>query len=389
MDDSKNPPKKRVAVLAGARSTEHEVSLVSAYNIVNAIDKKKYDVFVVGIDKDGIWRQYAPDNFAVNADLGVGKVSLSKEPISGRLAVRQCSREFYDIDNNQAVFECDIVFPAVLGNYAEDGLMQGLLRMMDVPFVTADALGSAVGFDKDISYRLMRDAGLPIANFANLRKNQPVPSFDELAKDLESNTIFIKPANAGSSVGVSRATDQESLDQALALAFAYDVKVIAQAAVVGREVEISVTGNIGDMKTSVVGEIVSKDPKDFYSYENKYINSSNVDLIAPADISDSVYQKISQAAIKVCEVLECEGFGRVDFFIGENDEIYVNEINTMPGFTAFSMFPRLWGKSGVSYPELVDWLLDLAIERYDFRVAPIITDASDIIKVANSIKAKF
>lgn len=392
MNSTQTPPttdKPRVAVFCGARSTEHEVSLVSAFNIVKAIDKSKYEVFVVGISKEGVWKQYSTDDFATNADQGVGSVRLSDNPISGRLTVRQNSREFYDIDNNQVAFECDIVFPAVLGNYAEDGHMQGLLRMMDVPFTTADTLGSSVGFDKDLAYRLLRDAGLSVANFVTLRKQFEAPSFDSLTEEIGSNTLFIKPANAGSSVGVSRATDQESLNQALSLAFAYDVKVIVQAAVIGREVEISVSGNIGNMKTSVVGEIVEKDPEDFYSYENKYINSSNVELIAPADMSDDKYREISQAAVKVCEVLECEGFGRVDFFIDENDKIYVNEINTMPGFTAISMFPRLWGESGVSYPELVNWLLELAVERYNFRVAPIVTDASDIIKIANSIKAKF
>lgn len=381
--------KPRVAVLCGARSTEHEVSLVSAYNIVKAIDRDKYDVYIVGISKSGEWRQYSTEDFAVNAENGVGNVHLSEQPISGRLAVRQCSREFYDIDNNKVAFECDIVFPAVLGNYAEDGLMQGLLRMMDVPFTTSDTLGSAVGFDKDISYRLMRDAGLPVAKFVTLRKNFDRPSYDDIKSELGTGTIFVKPANAGSSVGVSKVTDQNSLNTALELAFEYDVKVIVQAAVVGREVEISVTGNIGNFKTSVVGEIIEKDPEDFYSYENKYINSSNVDLIAPAEISDELYQQISQAAIKVCEILECEGFGRVDFFIDQNNQIYVNEINTMPGFTSISMFPRLWDKSGTSYPELIEWLLNLAVERYKFRIEPIVTDASDIIKIANSIKVKY
>lgn len=389
MNTSSDTSKSRVAVLCGARSTEHEVSLVSAYNIVNAIDRDKYDVFVVGIAKDGTWRQYSPDNFADNAAEGVGRVKLSDSPVSGRLAIRQSSREFFDIDNNKVAFECDVVFPAVLGNYAEDGTMQGLLRMMDVPFTTADTLGSAVGMDKDVAYRLLRDAKIPVAKFVTLRKQFTPPTYAELRAQVESDTIFIKPANAGSSVGVSRATDQASLDQALSLAFAYDVKVVAQAAITGREIEISVTGNIGDMKTSVTGEITAKDPSDFYSYENKYINSSNVNLIAPADLSDDLYRQISTTAIQVCEVLECEGFGRVDFFVDQHSQVFVNEINTMPGFTAISMFPKLWEKSGVSYPELVNWLLELAVERYKFRIEPIITDASDIITVANSIKARF
>ncbi len=384
-----NQSKTRVAVLCGARSTEHEVSLVSAYNIVDAIDKDKYEVFVVGINKQGEWRQYAIDNFADDADKGVGQVKLSDNPISGKLAVQQSSKDFFDIENNRVAFSCDVIFPAVLGSYAEDGTMQGMLRMMDVPFTTPDVLGSAVGMDKDIAYRLMRDSGLPVANFVTLRKNQSTMTFAELQQQLDSDRIFIKPANAGSSVGVSQARNQAELDQALELAFAYDVKVIAQAAVIGREVEISVTGNFGNQKTSVVGEIIEKDPEDFYSYDNKYIHSSNVELIAPAEMSDELYEKISQTAVKVCEVLECEGFGRVDFFVDEAEKVVVNEINTMPGFTSFSMFPKLWEKSGVSYSELVNWLLELAVERHEYRIKPIVTDAQDIINIANSIKAKF
>lgn len=381
--------KKRVTVLCGARSTEHEVSLVSAYNIVNAIDRSKYEVSVVGISKKGEWRQYDPDNFVENGDLGVGHIVLSSNPISGRLAVRQCSSEFYDIDNNRVAIECDVIFPAVLGAYAEDGTMQGLLRMMDIPFTTPDVLGSAMGMDKDVAYRLLRDANIKIANFITLRKGYSVPTFNELVSQLGTSTIFIKPSNAGSSVGVSKATNQSELDEALKLAFTYDVKVIAQAMVDGREVEISVSGNFGNQKTSLVGEIVERDSSDFYSYENKYVNISNVELHIPADITDELQEKISKIAIQVCETLECEGFGRVDFFIDQQKNIYVNEINTMPGFTNASMFPRLWGASGVNYSDLISWLIELSIERYNYRVAPIVTDAEDIKQAANETAARF
>ena len=381
--------KKRVTILCGARSTEHEVSLVSAYNIVNAIDRDKYEVSVVGISKEGEWRQYDPDNFVENGDMGVGHIVLSSNTISGRLAIRQCSNEFYDIDNNRIAVECDVIFPAVLGAYAEDGTMQGLLRMMDIPFTTPDVLGSAVGMDKDVAYRLLRDAGINIANFITLRKNYPVPTFEELAETLGTTMIFIKPSNAGSSVGVSKVTSQTELDKALKLAFAYDVKVIAQAMVVGREIEISVSGNFGNQKTSLAGEIVERDSSNFYSYENKYVNISNVELHVPADITNELQEKISKIAIQVCETLECEGFGRVDFFVDHQENVYVNEINTMPGFTNASMFPRLWGASGVNYSDLISWLIELAMERQDYRVAPIVTDAEDIKRAANETVARF
>ncbi len=380
--------KTRVAVLAGARSTEHEVSLVSAYNIAKAIDRDKYDVFIVGISKDGIWRQYETHDF-VDDPTSVGTARLSTRPISGRLAVTQCSNKFYDIDNGGTVaIECDVVFPAVLGNYAEDGTLQGMLRMMDVPFTTPDVLGSAVGMDKDVAYRLMRDAGIRVANFVTLRKHHDMPTFDEILKKIGGEVAFVKPCNAGSSVGVTRVTDQASYEKALDHAFHYDVKVLVQAGVVGREVEISVMGNMGGHQASVVGEIVTLKDGDFYSYGNKYINSDQTSaLIAPADITPELYDEISTTAIKVCEVLECEGFGRVDFFIDKADRVHVNEINTMPGFTSISMFPKLWGLSGVDYPSLVDTLLQLAIERHQYRVAPLILDAADVLAIAKKAGA--
>lgn len=378
----------RVAVLCGGRSTEHEVSLLSSYNIAKAIDRQKYEVFVIGIDKQGVWKQYDADNFVENPT-DITHVKLVDTAISGRLTVTQCSNKFYDLDNNGvAVLSCDVIFPAMLGNYSEDGTIQGLLRMMDVPFTTPDVLGSAAAMDKDIAYRLMRDAGLNVARFVTLRKNGSQKNFNELKTELESEIIFIKPANAGSSVGVSKITNEEELRRALDLAYHYDVKVIAQAAMFGREVEISVMGNIGSQKTSVVGEIVEKVAGDFYSYDNKYVHSGNVELVAPAKVSEYAGQTISDAAIRVCEALECEGFGRVDFFLTTKDEVYVNEINTMPGFTAISMFPRLWGVSGVSYEQLVDNLLQYALQRHEYRIAPIITDAADVLKIAAENAAK-
>lgn len=380
--------KLRVAVMTGARSTEHEVSLVSAYNIAAAIDRNKYDVYIVGIGKDGVWRQYQDDDFVTDPE-SVGTITLSDRPISGRLAVTQCSRAFYDIDNGgKPAFEADVVFPAILGNYAEDGTMQGLLRIMDVPFTTPDTLGSAVGMDKDVANRLMRDAHINVANFRLIRKGSRLPSYDELRRELESDVIFIKPSNAGSSVGVTRVTDQTELDTALEHAFHYDVKVIAQQAVIGREIEIAVMGNIGSQRTSVAGEIVTLKEGDFYSYGNKYINSDETSaLIAPAELTDELFQEISDTAIKVCETLECEGFARVDFFLDRQGKVYVNEINTMPGFTAISMFPRLWGVSGVDYSALVDTLLTYARERHAYRIAPMVLDADDVLEIAKKMGA--
>lgn len=378
-----NEQKIRVAVLAGARSTEHEVSLVSAYNIANAIDRQKYDVYIVGISKDGVWRQYDPEHFVTNPE-SVGSVALSDNPLSGRLAVTQSSNAFYDLeDGGKKVFECDVIFPAVLGNYAEDGTMQGLLRMMDVPFTTPDVLGSSVAMDKDVAYRLLRDAGLNVAHFVTFRKHEEQPTYEQLTRELGTEIMFVKPANTGSSVGVSKVTNAVELQTALDLAYKYDTKSIIQAGIVGREVEISIMGNFQTgQQTSVIGEIVEKQEGDFYSYDNKYVHSSNVDLVVPANLPDEVVSEIKSSAARVCETLECEGFGRVDFFVDQTDTVYINEINTMPGFTAISMFPTLWGASGVGYPALVDTLLQLAIERHVYRIAPMVVSADDVIKSA-------
>lgn len=376
--------KTRVAVIAGARSTEHEVSLVSAYNIAKAIDRNKYEVYIVGISKDGVWRQYDPEHF-VDGPESVGTAVLSSAPISGRLTVTQCSNKFYDVENGgQVAFECDVIFPAVLGNYAEDGTIQGLLRMMDVPFTTPDVLGSAVGMDKDVAYRLMRDGGVKVANFIMVRKGQQAPSYDELVAQLGSTKIFVKPSNAGSSVGVSKVTSQAELETALEYAFKYDVKVIIQQGITGREIEIAIMGNIGYQSASVLGEIVQKSKDDFYSYGNKYINDES-ELIAPAPTSPELYEEIKRNAIRVAELLECEGFARVDFFVDEHETVYCTEINTMPGFTSISMFPKLWGLSGVDYPTLVDKLLQLAMERHAYRIAPMILDAADVLAIAKQM----
>lgn len=369
--------KIRVAVLAGAKSTEHEVSLASAFNIVNSIDRDKYEVFVIGIDPTGVWRQYEPDNF-VSDPTDFKKIKLA-EPISGRVGITQSSNAFYDLDNGLELFRVDVVFNAILGNNAEDGTMQGLLRIMDVPFTTPDVLGSAIAMDKDVMRRLFEQAGIPTTKSVMIRKNASRPSYSELVEQLGS-TLFVKPANNGSSVGVYRVTNGEEFEKYVEKAFSYDVKILVEEENIGREVEISVLGNIGGIRASTaVGEIVPNEG-DFYSYNNKYIQSDNCSLLAPADVSEKQLAEMQALAVKVMEALECEGFSRIDFFILEKDEkLIVNEINTMPGFTKISMFPRLWQESGLTYPELVDQILQLAIERHEYRIAPIVTDASEVL----------
>ncbi len=377
-----NSTKKDLVLICGARSTEHEVSLASAFNIAKAVNKDKYNLFVVGIDKSGVWRQYDADNFVDNPT-DFKRIKLG-QPISGRLAVTQSSDEFYDVeDNGRVVFRADVIFPAVLGNYAEDGTIQGLLRMMDVPFTTPDVLASAVGMDKEVTKRLLTQAGIKNAKFVLVRKNLPWPNYEEIKEQL-GDVLFVKASNNGSSVGVYKVSDAESFTEALEKAFRYDVKVLVEEAIKGRELEISVMGPIGSAKaSSAAGEIIPKKAGEFYSYDTKYVHSDNADLVAPAKLDPQELELLQETAIKACEAIECEGFARVDFFIKENGEAYVNEINTMPGFTNISMFPRLWAESGVSYPELVDGLIELAFERYNYRIKPLITDADEVLRMEN------
>ena len=375
-----NTSKIKVAVLAGARSTEHEVSLASAYNIANAIDREKYEVFIVGISPDGVWKQYDPQSFVENPT-DFASIRLG-QPISGRIGVTQSSPTFYDLDNGgQELFSVDVVFPAVLGNYAEDGTMQGLLRIMDVPFTTPDVLGSAAAMDKDMMKRLFIQAGIPTQKFKLARKNLPRPSYEDLIDEL-GRVMFIKPANNGSSVGVYKVDSAADFDRYLERAFEYDVKVLIEEAVDGREVELSMKGNIGSQQIShTVGEIVEKKEGDFYSYDNKYVSSDNVDLITDTDVTEDQRALMQELSVRACEALECEGFSRVDFFIRDSDgQVLLNEINTMPGFTQISMYPKLWVQSGVSYGDLVDELLQLAIQRHAFRIEPIVTNAAEVLR---------
>lgn len=254
--------------------------------------------------------------------------------------------------------------------------MQGLIRMMGVPFTTSDTLGSAVAMDKDVSYRLMREAGIPVADFFVLRKEDDITSYNEAIKKVGNDVFFVKPANSGSSVGVSKVETEEEYYRALENAFKYDYKVIIQSRVVGREIEVAVIGNIGSQRTSdVSGEIVSDG---FYSYETKYINANKVKLNIPADIDSKILSKIKSLSIDVCRVHECDGFARVDFFVSGED-VYVIEINTMPGFTKYSMFPALWSESGVDVSKQVDLLIELAIKRHQDKILNISTDASNVI----------
>lgn len=351
--------KINVGILFGGKSAEHEISLRSAKNVVEAIDKDKYDVTLIGISKSGNWLLNEDTSLLLNAS-DVNKMSLNQESDNVAL-IPQSKGNISNFSNSSFSKTVDVVFPILHGPFGEDGTIQGLLKLANIPFVGADVLGSAVGMDKDIMKRLLRDANLPIGKFVTLHSTDSIPSFESITKEI-GTPIFIKPANLGSSVGINKATDELSYQQSIKEAFEFDSKIIIEEFVEGREIECAVLGN-NQPKASVCGEISFT--HDFYSYEAKYLDDAGYKIDIPANIDTETQSKIQEMAIRTFQVLACQGFARVDFFLTKNNTILVNEINTIPGFTKISMYPKLWEASGIPYTELIDRLLQLAIERFE------------------------
>jgi len=363
--------KLRVGILFGGKSAEHEVSLQSAKNVYNSIDRDKYEPVLIGIDKSGRWLLNDESRFLLDADDprrirlnpssdAVALIPQSKGVISNLSALKNgTGTSAAETGVSQVI---DVVFPILHGPFGEDGTVQGLLKLADIPFVGAGVLAAAVGMDKDVMKRLLRDAGLPIGKFRTLRQDEKVPDFDELCAELGS-PFFIKPANMGSSVGVSKIHNRDTFLPCLKAAFEYDAKVMLEEFIPGRELECSVLGLPPEVKASVPGEI--KPSHEFYSYDAKYIDENGAALIVPAAVSAETALRIQELSIAVFKILCCEGLARVDFFLKEDGSIIVNEINTMPGFTRISMYPKLWEISGLSYTKLIDRLIELAILRFE------------------------
>lgn len=354
-----NKKKINVAILFGGKSAEHEVSLQSAKNVFEAINKEKYNPILVGIDKKGRWLLNDSSKFLLNAD-NPRLIKLNQASDSVAL-VPQSNGKISNLTREENKIQIDVVFPILHGPFGEDGTVQGLLKLANIPFVGASVLGSAVAMDKDVMKRLLRDAGIPIGKFAVLKSDDQILEYGDIKEKLGA-PFFIKPANMGSSVGLSKIHNESEYPEGIRKAFDYDVKIIIEEYIRGREIECSVLGN-SDPVASVPGEIISS--HEFYSYEAKYIDGKGAVLGIPAKISDEIKQRIQNLAVKTFKVLSCEGLGRVDFFLKDNGEIIVNEINTIPGFTRISMYPKLWEASGISYTELIDKLIQLAIERFE------------------------
>ncbi|HTE88651.1 MAG TPA: D-alanine--D-alanine ligase family protein [Terriglobales bacterium] len=388
--------KIRVGILFGGRSGEHEVSLLSAASVFNAIDKNKYEVVPVGITKEGRWLTSAdaerllqgkalpedsrqlragdPDATPGAALLAKGEaVVVPPEPQrqGSSLTPFETDARAAGLTRRAAdrAINVDIIFPVLHGTFGEDGTIQGLLELADIPYVGAGVLGSAAGMDKDIMKSLFRAIGLPIVKHVTALRTEWETNPKKVQRLVESKLkypVFVKPANLGSSVGISKARQRQELGPAIQEAAKFDRKIVIEQGVGGRkqkarEIECSVLGN-DQPKASVPGEIVPG--KEFYDYTAKYLDEGS-QLIIPAKLTKAETRKVQELAVKAFQAVDCSGLARVDFLMDpKNGKIYVNEINTMPGFTAISMYPKLWAASGLSYPDLIERLIEFGLERH-------------------------
>ncbi|MCM2578752.1 D-alanine--D-alanine ligase family protein [Streptomyces meridianus] len=365
--------KPRVAVVFGGRSSEHGVSVVTASAVLRALDRSKYEVLPIGITTDGRWALTAddPDRMAI-ADRAMPSVEQIAESDSGAvlLSVDPGSREVVWSEPGsmpKALGEVDVVFPLLHGPYGEDGTLQGMLELSGVPYVGAGVLASAVGMDKEYMKRIFISFGLPVGPYEVIRPREweqdPAAARKKIV-DLAGEhgwPLFVKPARGGSSFGISKLDGLEGLDEAVAEARRHDPKIIVESLLRGREIECGVLEFEDGPRASVPAEIPPVTSHDFYDFEAKYIDSATG--IVPAPLTPEQTERVRELAVRAFEATSCEGLVRADFFLLENGEFVINEINTMPGFTPISMYPRMWQESGVSYPELVDRLVQAALRR--------------------------
>jgi D-alanine-D-alanine ligase len=351
-------PKRRVLVVFGGRSAEHEVSVVSARSVVDALDPDRYEVLLIGIDKQGKWHQVKelparrPGELPAITEASGPGVGLARDP--GESAI---------VSDTGDRTEIDVVFPILHGPFGEDGTIQGMLELAGIPYVGAGVLGSALGIDKAVQKTLFVAAGLPVVPHEVVHERE----WEEDREAVEARAeglglpVFVKPATLGSSVGITKVKRGEDLPAAVEEALSYARKAVVEASIEGaREIECAVLGN-DDPVASVLGEVIPE--AEWYDYRAKYVDEGTR-LEVPARLPDAIAERIQRMAVAAFQAIDCAGMARVDFFHREPDEILLNEINTIPGFTHISMYPKMWEASGLSYAELVDRLVDLAVERH-------------------------
>ncbi len=363
--NTEKSPKMKIGVLYGGRSGEHDVSLCSAASVVSALDKNKYKVTAIGIDRDGKW--YVQEKPEIVAHKDFGKIlSLKKK---GKWLVNHFEQKnklhLYNVKNKNEEVVLDVVFPVLHGTFGEDGTLQGLLELAMVPYVGADVIGSAVGIDKDVAKKLLRQASIPVVPSVTVNKQQWKNNSQNIiqsALDKLGLPLFVKPVCTGSSVGIKKVKEKELLSKAVDFAFQYDIRVMIEKAIDCREIECAVLGN-DNPAASVLGEIIPH--HEFYSYEAKYLYPNGAALKIPAAIDAPLTDTIRKTAVEGYVALGCSSMARVDFFLDKKtNEFYLNEINTLPGFTSISMYPKLWEATGLKYSDLLDKLIALALERH-------------------------
>ncbi|MFF8608174.1 D-alanine--D-alanine ligase family protein [Streptomyces sp. NPDC015346] len=372
-ENTQSPRKPRVAVVFGGRSSEHAISVVTAGAVLRAIDRTKYDVLPIGITTDGRWALTAdaPERMAI-ADRSLPNVSDLVESREGGvvLSVDPANREVVHTEPGsvpKALGEVDVVFPMLHGPYGEDGTLQGLLELSGVPYVGAGVLASAVGQDKEYMKRVFTSFGLPVGPYEVIRPREweqnPAAARKKIVEFAADHgwPLFVKPARGGSSMGITKVDDLSGLDEAIEEARRHDPKILVESLLRGREIECGVLEFEDGPRASVPAEIPPVTDHDFYDFEAKYIDSASG--IVPAPIGDEATAEVQRLAVAAYEAVSCEGLVRADFFLTEDGDFVINEINTMPGFTPISMYPRMWQESGVSYPELVDRLIQAALNR--------------------------
>ena len=356
--------KIRVGIIFGGRSGEHEVSFCSASSIIKAIDKGKYTVVPIGITKEGRWISPQDSELALQSGKIDGKntVILLNDSFSKSLV---CIDNNQKLDKNSALEKLDVIFPALHGPYGEDGTVQGLLELANIPYVGAEVAASAISMDKELMKTIFKQKNLPVLKWMTIKRKEWQKDKEKILSLIQNNfeyPLFVKPTNLGSSVGITKVHKKEELEKAIDLASSYDRKIlIEQGLEEVREIECGVLGN-DEPRASVVGEV--KPAGEFYDYDSKYIDE-RTQLIITADLPDEVSQEVQRIALRAFKAVDAAGMARVDFFISKKEnKIYLSEINTIPGFTSTSMYPRLWEASGISYPELIDRLIQLALERH-------------------------
>jgi D-alanine-D-alanine ligase len=346
----------RAGILFGGRSAEHEVSVVSAQGVMGAIDRERFQVVPLGVTKDGAWLTPEETQEALAAINAERLASLRAPAAAGGIRPQVLA----------ALSELDVVFPLLHGTFGEDGTLQGLLEMLDVAYVGAGVAASAVGMDKALQQMILRQAGLPVPQSLVVTASRWQEEGPAQAREVEKQLgypCFVKPANSGSSIGTSKARSREDLADAMTEAFRFDRKALVEQAIEGRQVECAVLGN-DHPQASPLGEIVFT--REFYDYVAKY-EDSTTRLIIPAELSPDLAGSLQTMAITAFQAVDCAGMGRVDFFLAADGQPYLNEINTIPGFTPVSMYPKLWEAAGLSYRDLITRLIELGLERHQER----------------------